>query len=339
MRLGTKPLSLLAVGKVASEMAKGARSVLFNQFERQLVIGKGGEAHPKEDGFYLPGDHPIPGIQSLEAGAAALQFAKETSPNEKVVVLLSGGASALMESLREGVDLEEFRQETKRLMDSGADIFALNRFRKSKSLIKAGGLGEAFLSSGCKPENIRCLVLSDVYGNDLDTIGSGPMRAPGIPHIIIGDNRRLLESARIAAKASRIEPTISDEWLDGEAKEVGKLLAKTTKPGLTIFGGEPVVKVVGDGIGGRCTEVALAAAIELQGQVGAYILAANSDGTDGNAKYAFAYADGNTVTDRQTAEQALANNDSFTYLNDRDCIIHGSPGLSNVNDLYLVYRT
>jgi len=326
---------LVAIGKVAWEMAKGAQSALHGNVIERCIIGKGGVSREIPNGFYFASDHPIPGPASLAAGEAVLEFAKRVPAGSRVLVLLSGGASALMECLMDGVDLETFRAETKSLMDSGADIFRLNEHRKSRSRIKAGGLGRALAHA-----NVDCLVLSDVYGNDLDTIGSGPLRAPGIRHTVIGDNRLLLERAKEAAISNfGIQATISGEWLAGEAREVGRQIAREATPGLTIYGGEPVVTVTGNGVGGRCSEVALGAALELIRQSGVHVLAANTDGTDGNAEYSFAYADGNTVDDIAEAKAALTNNDSFTYLKGRDCIIHGGPGLSNVNDLYMVYRT
>jgi len=126
-------------------------------------------AEPVPDGFELVvGGHPAPTAASEQAGHAALALAGSVGSDEELLVLLSGGASALMAVPAEGITLDDKRRTTSRLLVEGADIYALNTVRKHLSAIKGGRL-----AARCRGV-CRALVISDVVGDDLSVIGSGP---------------------------------------------------------------------------------------------------------------------------------------------------------------------
>jgi glycerate 2-kinase len=164
-------------------MAKAASSVLENRLRSGLVVA------PAADSFgtfeSIAGGHPVPDEGSERAGRRALQIAESLEPNETLLVLLSGGGSALMAVPAEGISLEDKRRTTEQLLRAGADIHALNTVRKHLSAIKGGWL--ASRASGA----VRTYAISDVVGDDVSVIASGPT----VPdESTFADARRLLDA-------------------------------------------------------------------------------------------------------------------------------------------------
>jgi hydroxypyruvate reductase len=116
----------------------------------------------------IVGGHPTPTATSEEAGRAALELAASVEPHEELLVFLSGGASALMVAPAEGITLEDKQRTTSRLLREGADIYSLNTVRKHLSAVKGGRLA-ARCAGAC-----RAFAISDVVGDDLSVIASGP---------------------------------------------------------------------------------------------------------------------------------------------------------------------
>lgn len=161
------PTWLIAVGKAAPGMAAAASATLGPWLRAGVVIAPAPcrVPAPLES---MTGEHPEPQAGSLAAGARALEIARAVRPDEQLLVLISGGASALMAAPANGLALEDKGETTRLLLQAGADIRALNTVRKHLSAIKGGWL--AAVSRG------RCwtLAISDVIGDDLSVIGSGP---------------------------------------------------------------------------------------------------------------------------------------------------------------------
>ena len=163
---------VLCAGKAAVSMAIGAVRALGPRIEAGLVVAP---ASAQIDGPFeiLVGGHPLPSPGSELAGRRALEFAESIQPGERLLCLLSGGASALMAAPAEGISLADKSRTTERLLRTGADILGLNTVRKHLSDIKGGGLARRS-ASGC-----YTLAISDVVGNDIAVIGSGPGVADG----------------------------------------------------------------------------------------------------------------------------------------------------------------
>jgi len=162
---------LIAAGKAAVPMAVAASRVLGDRIRQGLIVGVLPEGISTADGLPFPmivGGHPTPTRDSERGGRAALDVAAALQPNETLVVLLSGGASSLMAVPAEGLTLEDKQATTKQLLRAGADIHALNTVRKHLSAIKGGWLA-AGAHGAC-----RTFAISDVVGDDLSVIGSGP---------------------------------------------------------------------------------------------------------------------------------------------------------------------
>jgi glycerate 2-kinase len=161
---------MLAAGKASPGMAVGAAEVLGERLARGLVIApEGVEMSVAIAGVDVTrGGHPVPTKASEDAGRRALALAKATAADDRFLVLLSGGASALMAVPVPPITLEDKQRTTERLLRNGADIHALNTVRKHLSAIKGGQLAQA------APAETWTFAISDVVGDDLSVIGSGP---------------------------------------------------------------------------------------------------------------------------------------------------------------------
>jgi hydroxypyruvate reductase len=185
-----EPLVLIAVGKAAYPMAAGAIRVLGRRIRRGLVVTKDGHL---PCGASLPGlelaeaAHPVPDRRSLAAGRRCLELAARLTPAERLLVLVSGGASSLVEVPPAGVPLEALAEVHRRLLASGAVIGEINTVRRHLSRIKGGGLARA--AGG----RVATLYVSDVPGDDPAVIGSG---------LTAADRSTFAQALRILARRS-----------------------------------------------------------------------------------------------------------------------------------------
>lgn len=166
-------VALLALGKGARAMATGAAATLR---ERNLPIATGlVVSHQKEEtpipGLdHVTGDHPEPGDGSARAADAIGTFAATARDADHALVLLSGGATSLCAAPVDGIPVTAMREAFRLLLDSGAPINVMNAFRRRILRWGAGRLAVAL-----QPAAVHCLIVSDVMGNDLEAIGSGPV--------------------------------------------------------------------------------------------------------------------------------------------------------------------
>ena len=164
------PMRVIAAGKAAVPMARAARELFGDRIQAALIVGVERAADAEQPlGFQvIVGGHPTPSAASEQGGRRALELAASLRSDETLVVLLSGGASALMAVPADGVLLEDKQAATRQLLRAGADIHALNTVRKHLSAIKGGWLA-ARAAGPC-----LAFAISDVVGDDLSVIGSGP---------------------------------------------------------------------------------------------------------------------------------------------------------------------
>lgn len=339
-------------GKASVSMAN-ALVGLLPPIRGGLVISKEGDVTSVPGVEVVRGSHPIPSNESFEAGRKMLSFVSNLDPGSLLLFCLSGGASALMESPRPGVSREEIVAVNKQLLASGANIHEINSARSKLSAIKAGGLALA-----CGQVEVVVLVLSDVAGDDLAVIGSGPFwrgsseelkhSRPTIHHRIIGSNRIALEAGAERAHAlgyGRHQTFMRDLNQDVRAS-AGSLATEiaSMRPGeVILLGGEPTVVIQGDGKGGRAQELATRLAPEIAGRPDFAVLAGSTDGTDGPGLYAGGLVDSESMV-RATAknvnfERTLTSSNSFSFLEACDGLITTGPTGSNVNDVLIVVRS
>lgn len=364
-----RPVTVLAMGKAAAAMAKGAAAVLGPQLAGGLVITRAGYA-----GTGLPdalrvieAGHPLPDARSLAAGEAAIALVRNLPAEHRLLVLTSGGTSALVEALPEGIGLDDMVRLNAWLVGSGLPIGAMNRIRQSVSRIKGGGLARRL-----RGQPARNLLISDVPGDDPAVIGSGPFcpppsggpeipvpgwvremqqragpvpgaAVPGVEHVVIANNRLACEAAAIEARQAGLVATVHARPLDGEAEAMAHRLVEELErlpPGIHIWGGETTVRLPArPGRGGRNQQLALAAARQLAGREEILLLAAATDGTDGSSEDAGALVDGGTLgrdeTEGLDAAACLAGADAGRFLEASGDLVHTGPTGTNVMDLVI----
>ena len=366
---------LIAAGKAAPRMARAALSVLTVPVTEGLVISKYGHF----DGPIGPlrcfeAGHPVPDENSVRAGEAALRLTEDLREDDTVLFLLSGGGSALFE--KPLIPLAELQGLTHQLLACGADIVEMNSIRKRLSALKGGKF-----AAHCAPAKVEAVVLSDILGDPLDSIASGPVspdsatcaealaiaekyklhlspeaeaclrletpKELGNVHArVVGSVRELCRAAGEACRAMGYETVFLTDRLDCEAREAGRFLAAVLRSHAEegrklafLAGGETVVHLTGQGLGGRNQELALAAAEGLRGLKNACLLSLGSDGTDGPTDAAGGYVDGDSFDALRekglVPHEILRNNDAYHALRAMGGLIVTGPTGTNVNDLCL----
>ena len=386
-----EPPRVLAIGKAAAPMARTAAAWLGARGIRPaagLVIAP--DPAPAAGLPLLTGNHPWPGPESAAAAEAIATFCRATPPNTDVWLLLSGGATSLMAGPETGITLEELRESYDLLLASGLDIGAMNLVRKRLSRWGGGKLAAALAQA-----RVTQFIISDVPGNALDAIGSGPavpdtgtagraldiieaaglrstlprpamrrldsMAAGEIPDlpsadapafarvttVLVATNRTALEAGAELGRSLGWRVNVEDTPLGGEAAHAGVRLAeallaakKGPTPWLLVAGGEtPVTLKPGSrGMGGRCQELALAAANLLRtGPDDRALLAAGTDGRDGPTDAAGALVDSGTwrrITDQQVDPAvALQEHNAYPALQASGDLVRTGPTGTNVGDV------
>jgi hydroxypyruvate reductase len=340
-----RPVSILAVGKAAPAMTQGALDALGARVVRALVIAP--DDGLADDLLALPhitclaGDHPVPGERSLAAGSAALAFAGATPPGSRVLLLVSGGASALLEVMAPGVTLAKLQRLNEWAHSEAVDIVALNAGRASLSLVKAGRLPGLFRNS-----EVEGLMISDVPGDDPAVVGSGLLASPACRVTLVGCLDDALDAALCAARTRGLDARRSPVRLSGDAVSAARAACHEFAVGnsnLQLWGGETVVRLPArPGRGGRCQHFALAAARQIAGHPELVVLAAGTDGRDGASEDAGAIVDGGTLARARDAgydaAKCLEAADSGSLLEAAGDLIYTGPTGTNVGDLVLALR-
>lgn len=369
---------LVAIGKAAASMSLGALTASGDAIKAGLVITKHGHLDDRLTGYShvrcMESNHPVPGEASLAAGAALLEFVEQSPADAQFLFLISGGASSLAEVLAEGMDLEGLRELTDALLAGGLSITKMNQVRRSISRIKGGRL-----ATYLKGRKAVCLMISDVPGDNPAVIGSGPLvhiRSEGALSDLPENVRRLLgkiklvpapdakffepitleviatlehakQAAAAEAKKLAYDTTAYPEFLEDDAEQAARSLSRRlieASAGVHIWGGETAVTLPPNpGRGGRNQHLALAAALELRGKQGLYLLAAGTDGTDGPTEDAGALIDGETIArgarDGLDAKECLRRADGGTFLEASGDLIRTGPTGTNVMDLVIGLKT
>jgi len=221
-------LFLVAVGKAAVGMALGACESLGERIAAGLVVHPHGDEVSRRtawppDVVALAAGHPLPDEGSLAAGEAVAQLLEGARDTDGVLVLLSGGASALLERLRPGISLADLRAVTLALQRAGVDIEGLNTVRRALSTLKGGGLARL-----AAPAGVLTLALSDVVGDAAEAIGSGPT----VPSPTgAAEALAVLERAEVISEVPRVAAVLREALEDlGEAPPLVAAAAPGGRP-------------------------------------------------------------------------------------------------------------
>jgi glycerate-2-kinase len=202
---------LIAIGKAAPLMADSLARILGTHLTEGIVVCGPGQTISADRIVCLPAAHPLPDERSVRAAKRIVSLAQKGGPKDLIFVLISGGASAQVCLPKEPVTLAEKRWTTDALLRAGADIVELNTVRKHLSKIKGGRLAEAAF-----PATLVNLVISDVLGNELESIASGPTHWDSTS---FADARRILEKYRLWVKAPASIRKVIEDGLFGRIPE------------------------------------------------------------------------------------------------------------------------
>ena len=353
-----------------------------------LIVTRYGHGAPCERIEVVEAAHPVPDEAGQAAAGRILELVGGLGEDDLVIALISGGGSSLLVLPGEGLSLADKQGVNRALLRSGASIDEMNCVRKHLSAIKGGRLAAAafpartvsllisdvpgddpaVIASGPTVPDVTtsadARVILARYGIALPEAVRRHLLRPAAETIKPGDPRlaraelRLIAAPQLSlaaaadlARAAGIAPVLLGDALEGEAREVGKVMAGIARsvaahgqpaaaPAVLLSGGETTVTVRGDGRGGRNVEFLLGLAVALDGLPGAWAIAGDTDGIDGAEEIAGAIVTPDTLARARAAGSdplaLLANNDAhslFELL--RDQVITG-PTLTNVNDFRAV---
>jgi hydroxypyruvate reductase len=395
---------VVGAGKAGAPMAQAAAEQLGDLVHGGLVVVKEGHLGAEISDWRLEivganlhiveAGHPVPDARGAAAAARMAELLRDLRPDDLVLVLISGGGSALLTWPAPGLTLADLQAMTSALLRCGAAIGEINALRKHTTRLFGGQLARL-----AQPAQVAALIVSDVIGSPLDVIGSGPtapdpttfaeawavveryelesiLPEPLVAHLrrgvagalpdtpepndplwgrvhntVIASNLVAAQAAVDAARARGFEALLLTTYLEGEAREVGRVAAGLARelalrkaplrpPALIVAGGETTVTLRGDGQGGRNQELALGAAEGLAGLADALVVALATDGGDGPTDAAGAVASGDTLARARAAGlsplDALRRNDAYHFFEALDDLLRPGPTLTNVNDLLFI---
>jgi glycerate 2-kinase len=374
---------VLGAGKAAAAMARAVERQMQGPIEG-LVVTRYGHAVPCARVEVVEAAHPVPDAAGRAAARRIVEYALRAREGDLVLCLISGGASALLALPADGLSLEDKQAVNRALLASGADITQMNVVRKHLSRVKGGRLAAAahpasvvslLISDvpgddpaviGSGPTVPDPSTFADArailrqYGIDPpervrdhlaaardETPKPGDPRLAGAKTIIVARPQASLEAAAARAREAGITPLILGDALEGEAREVAKVLAgialqvrrhaqPARSPCVLLSGGETTVTVRGSGRGGRNAEFLLALAVQLNGAAGISALAADTDGIDGSEDNAGAFVGPDTLARARAqgldARAMLADNDGYGFFAALGDLVITGATLTNVND-------
>jgi glycerate 2-kinase len=384
--LPEKPLGrcvVVGAGKASAAMA-AALDVAWPDVDLSgVVVTRYGHAVPAGRIRIIEASHPVPDANSTRAAHEILASVQGLSADDLVIALISGGGSALMVAPAGEMTLQDKQAVNQALLASGAAISEMNIVRKHLSRIKGGRLALA-----AQPAKIVSLLISDVPGDDPSEIASGPtvpdttslemaraivaryqINLPDAARRVLeltdvelkrrtfDHDVRLIATPVLALKAAAevarkygLVPVILGDALEGEARDMGKIMAgiaasvrlhnqPVAAPAVLLSGGETTV-TIGSGAcgrGGRNMEFLLSLAISLKGRENIWAIAGDTDGIDGVEDAAGAMITPDTLARMQRAGinpvESLSGHDSYTAFKGVDDLVVTGPTLTNVNDI------
>ncbi|MGE5533500.1 MAG: glycerate kinase type-2 family protein [Bacillota bacterium] len=388
-----KHVYIVGGGKAGSKMAQAIEEILGKHVTAGVVNIPYGTRQKTNIIELNEARHPVPDEAGVAGTIRIMKLAEKAREDDLVICLISGGGSSLMPLPYQGISLNDKQAITNALLRSGAPITEINTVRKHLSAFKGG-----WLAKKAYPATLINLVLSDVMGDPLDSIASGPtvpdattfsdaivilekydlwMKAPvsirmvvtkgagglleetpkpsdrvfeKVHNLVIGNNRTASQAAIDFLGSKGLNTLLLANMLAGEAKEVGKAIAKLASKSFictdnsrslgVVAGGETTVIVKGKGVGGRNQELALSAALNLKEPEECVIAAFSTDGIDGPTDAAGAIIDGCTLERAKRLgldpEKYLANNDSYSFFSKLGDLIYTGATGTNVNDISVI---
>ena len=376
-------LIVIGAGKASAAMARAVEDHWQGPLSG-LVVTRYGYAVPCDRIEIVEAAHPVPDAAGLVAAQRIRDMVANLGADDTVLCLISGGGSALLALPLDGITLADKQAVNRELLRSGASISEMNCVRRHLSAIKGGRLAASChpakvvtllisdvpgdnpcdIASGPTVGDVStcadALAIVRRYGIELpakvreilesgrgESVKPDDPRLAGIETRMIATPQMALEAAAEVARSAGIIPHILGDGIEGEARDVGKVMAGIARqvvrhgqpfaaPCVLLSGGETTVTVRGDGRGGRNVEFLLSLGVELDGQPGIHAIAGDTDGVDGQDEIAGAYLSPDSLR-RAWAQgirprDSLANNDGHGFFGALDDSIVTGPTLTNVND-------
>ncbi|WP_300321114.1 glycerate kinase, partial [Accumulibacter sp.] len=378
-------LLVIGAGKASAAMARAVEDHWPGPAPISgLVVTRYGHGVPCRQVEIVEAAHPLPDAAGLRAAARIRELVMPLGADDVVLCLISGGGSALLALPLEGITLEDKQALNRQLLESGASIGEINCLRRHLSAIKGGRLAAAChparvvsLLISDVPGDKACdiasgptvgdasscadaLAIARRYGialpaNVREALESGrgesvkpdDARLAGSETRLIATPQMALEAAAEVARAAGVVPHILGDSIEGEARDVGKVMAAIARqvaqhgqpfatPCVLLSGGETTVTVRGKGCGGRNVEFLLSLAVALDGLAGVHALAADTDGVDGQQEIAGAYLAPDSLARAWDQgirpRDRLDDNDGHGFFQALGDSIVSGPTLTNVND-------
>ena len=383
-------LLVIGAGKASAAMARAVEDNWPGPLEG-LVVTRYGYGVPCERIEIVEAAHPVPDAAGIRAAQRMLERVQGLAEDDLVLALVSGGGSSLLAAPGAGLTLEDKQAVNRALLKSGANIAEMNCVRRHLSGLKGGRLAAAchparvvtllisdvpgddpidIASGPTVPDPTTCedaLAIIGRYGIELPPnvrrlleSGEGESIKPGDPRLGRIDTRMIatpqmaLEAAAKVARQAGIPAYILGDSIEGEARDVGKVLAGITRqvaqhgqpfkpPCVLLSGGETTVTVRGTGRGGRNVEFLLSLAVDLNGAAGVHAIAGDTDGVDGQEEIAGAYLAPDTLERAWSLglkpRDRLADNDGHGFFEALGDAVVTGPTLTNVNDFRAILIT
>ena len=378
---------VLGAGKASAAMAKAVEDNWPAPLDG-LVVTRYGHGVPCKRIEIVEAAHPVPDRRGQDAARRILDLAVSAGPDDLVLALISGGGSALLALPAEGITLADKQAVNRALLSSGADIGEMNTVRKHLSAIKGGRLAAAAwpaplvaLAISDVPGDDPSIIASGPTVADPSTFADarailaryaitppatvaarfaaaidetpkpGDERLGHARIIVIASPVGSLAAAADIARAAGVTPLILGDALEGEAREVGRVMAgialsarlhgePVAPPAVLLSGGETTVTVHGKGKGGRNAEFLAGLAVALNGAPDIFALAGDTDGIDGSQDNAGALVTPNTLARARglglDLRASLATNDCWSFFDALGDLVVTGPTLTNVNDFRAV---
>ncbi len=351
-----RPTHILAFGKASIAMAHGAIGQLADRFARATILAPESLALQAQFKNKMvatyPCDHPLPTQRNIDATRELVAHARSIPDDHRVLVLISGGASAMLCLPQPRVSLGQIRQTTKDMLQRGATIQELNTMRAQLETLKAGGLARELMHV----HDRFVFLLSDVIGDDPSIIASGPMHdahTPRTTHTIIASNHTALDALAAWCAHNQIRCERTTRGVVGDAAHAGHSLAaelidtvaehSNHEPVAVLLGGEPTVNAAGSvGIGGPMLELGLAAATRLaRTNFDWSVFTFTTDGMDGPSQAAGLVIGSSMLTNPlklQASIEAVEQHDTLPMCDTLGATIVTGPTGTNVNDVAIAIR-
>ncbi len=352
----SKPDAIIAIGKAATPMIEAAlsfagystNSLLVTKHDHVICHHRVNQDRIEEyqnDGTLkvIEAGHPMPDQNSINAGKELMEFVQSLGSHDHLLMLVSGGASALAELLPDEMTLEDLQKITSQMLAEGSKIEDINTKRKEISRIKNGRL-----LAGFRGRKVTVLAISDVEGDSVDVIGSGIGMTDKLPSgteqqtHIVASNEIARQTSGTKAGMLGFEVCHDSESVYGDVTDAAeRILSQISNGynGIYIFGGEPtVILPENPGRGGRNQQLALLLSKLIDGNDEIEILVAGTDGSDGPHNAAGGFADGAMFSQCEGAQMALDQANAGPYLEQCNNLFVTGPTGTNVMDLVIAIK-